>query len=466
MIAFRSLAARLTFYVVIAQVIGFVATHASVHMLDAYGILPGAAAYWNDLAYPKVEALTIDSVKPAPDGSLRLDPTPELRAYLNRMPTLRLAAFDPQTMSELPGSAPDLASLVKSQKRIRLLSMSQLIEGEPGTSLRGALVLTYTPHGRVQIAIYGYVSSWRDFPSWMYRAGVGDVKYHFPEILVVGIIGWIALKRGLVPLDSLVRQAETIDLVSLDRRLSLNSAPSEIRPLVVSINDALKRLDEDAKRQRRFLANVAHELRTPVAILTERLDHPKDDGFVNNLKRDARRIRTIIEQLLASARLQARQDVSVKVDLVEVARSAVKGHALLAVKNGRHLAIELTQEPIIVVGDQLALESVIGNLIDNALRAEPEGGTVLVRVGADTTVEVIDHGEGIPELDQELIFEPFWRKTDAKPGTGLGLAIVKDLMNAHGGRIDVQETPGGGATFKLHFSTVDGSAISKPTNWT
>ena len=85
------------------------------------------------------------------------------------------------------------------------------------------------------------------------------------------------------------------------------------------------------------------------------------------------------------------------------------------------------------------------------LRAEPEGGTVVVRVGEDATVEVIDHGEGVAESDRELIFEPFWRKNEATPGTGSGFAIAKELTETLGGRIWIEDTPGGGATFKLSF---------------
>jgi signal transduction histidine kinase len=453
--AFRSVATRLSLYVAIAQVAGYVVTHVAVHILSAFGIVPGGAEYWNDLAFPKIHSLTAASVTRLPDGILRLDPTPELRAYMERAPTLRVAVIDPRTMAELPGSSPELVSRIKNKDGVRPISLSYRIEGEPGTDLKGALVLTSTRHGALEIATYGYGASWRDVPYWMYLAGMGDIKYHLIEILAVAIIGWATLKRGLAPLDSLVGQAKLIDLVSLDRRLSLSGAPSEIRPLVASMNEALERLDGDIKRQRRFLANAAHELRTPVAILTERLDHPKEAGFISDLKRDARRIRAIVEQLLASARLQGRPDVSTSVDLADVAQAAVDDHALLALKNGRHLAFETMRAPVIVAGDRQALESIIGNLIDNALRAEPEGGTVLVRVDADATVAVIDHGEGVADCDRELIFEPFWRKTDAKPGAGLGLAIVKELMEAHAGRVDLEATPGGGATFKLSFLAAD-----------
>jgi signal transduction histidine kinase len=108
-----------------------------------------------------------------------------------------------------------------------------------------------------------------------------------------------------------------------------------------------------------------------------------------------------------------------------------------------------------VRGDRRALESVAVNLLDNALRAEPEGGTVLVQLSPGATLKVVDHGEGVAESDRKLIFEPFWRKSEATPGTGLGLAIVKEIVELHGGRISVEETPGGGATFTLSFTKVN-----------
>jgi signal transduction histidine kinase len=117
----------------------------------------------------------------------------------------------------------------------------------------------------------------------------------------------------------------------------------------------------------------------------------------------------------------------------------------------RFIDFESGGAPVIVRGNRRAIESVVANLIDNALRAEPAGGTVIARVLADAGVEVIDHGAGVAECDRELIFEPFWRKSEATPGTGLGLSIARELMEAHHGRILVEATPGGGATFEIWF---------------
>jgi len=97
------------------------------------------------------------------------------------------------------------------------------------------------------------------------------------------------------------------------------------------------------------------------------------------------------------------------------------------IANGRRLELDAPPPPVIARIGRWELECVVGNLIDNALRAEPQGGCVSIRVGADREIEVIDHGEGVAPEDREQIFEPFWRKSDAPPGTGLGLAIVKEI---------------------------------------
>ena len=171
------------------------------------------------------------------------------------------------------------------------------------------------------------------------------------------------------------------------------------------------------------------------------------------------RIQTIIEQLLALAQIEARGqgEPSPRIDIAETVLSATADYMPIAFDNGRHIAFEPPPGPIMVCGYQWAVESIVTNLIENAVRAEPADGTVIVRVTADATVEVVDHGEGVAPADREKIFEPFWRKSDATPGTGLGLAISRELIDKLGGRIWVEQTPGGGATFKIALPSVDGS---------
>ncbi len=202
-------------------------------------------------------------------------------------------------------------------------------------------------------------------------------------------------------------------------------------------------------------------MRTPITILCTHIDDPDTDEatFRRTVKRDALRIKAIVEQLLAAATISNQQEaIDEKVDLGKAILDMTSDYLPLAVENRHKIELDCTAATIIVRGNRRVIECIAANLIDNALRAEPEGGTVLLRVRPGATVEVVDHGEGVATEDREKIFEPFWRKDDSTPGTGLGLSIVKEMMDKQGGRVWVEETPGGGATFKLWFPIVEASA--------
>jgi signal transduction histidine kinase len=231
------------------------------------------------------------------------------------------------------------------------------------------------------------------------------------------------------------------------------------------VNTALARVDAGVARERRFLANSAHELRTPVAILRSRvesLDHTPIDQVKRELKRDVQRVQTLLEQLLVLAQIeeQATKKKAPLVDLGEVVMQAVADYSPLAVSNGRQVSYEPPPAPVTVRAYPWAIESVVMNLIGNAVRAEPQGGVVVVRVSTDASIEVIDHGEGVVKSDREMIFEPFCRKDERRPGTGLGLAIARELIGKLQGRIWVEDTEGGGATFKVSLPLMAASGIA------
>ena len=316
----------------------------------------------------------------------------------------------------------------------------------------------WTPFGRLHIAVYRQKFRWDD----IFHAILDELQwlaaYVIAAILMSAGAAWFAVRRGLTPLRAVAGEAAHIDMNSLDQRLPSVGVPVEITPLVGAMNDALARLDASALRMRRYTANAAHELRTPLAIMRARLEDTEEPTFKSDLMRDASQLQAIVEQMLIAARLTEHQAaLDSEVDLVKTIRRIVSDYLPLVIECDRKIEFEagasvLELDPRIVTrGNQRAIECVVANLIDNALRAEPEGGTVLVRVGDDAVVEVIDHGEGVASEDREMIFEPFWRGSETTPGTGLGLAIAKELMDKLQGRIWIDETSGGGATFKLSF---------------
>jgi two-component system OmpR family sensor kinase len=405
---------------------------------------------WDELAITRTSKLVMRSLARGEDGLVRLDPTPELRAELQRAPGMKFAAFDIETKSALPGSAPELASALAPVIGISPTHTHIVLPSDPPTTPLGFMEPRWTPFGRLLIAVYRQKFRWDD----VFHSIEADFEwlaiYLVAAILTSAATAWFAVRRGLAPLSAVAADAARIEMDSLHQPLSTGGVPAEVAPLVDSMNKALQRLDAGVARQKRFTANAAHELRTPVAILSARLDASEEPTFKLDLKRDARRIRNIVEQLLATSRLGERPgETNQEVDLVALVRSMVSDAALLAIKNKRQVDFEAPPTRVLVRGSRTALESVVANLIDNAIHAEPEGGAVLVRVRTDSTVEVIDHGQGVPESDRGLIFEPFWRKTLTTPGTGLGLAITKELVDLHCGRLWVEETSGGGATFKV-----------------
>jgi signal transduction histidine kinase len=233
---------------------------------------------------------------------------------------------------------------------------------------------------------------------------------------------------------------------------------TEVAPFVDAVTQALIRLKSWMTLQRGFVANAAHELRTPLAIMRARLENAQDSPLRSELLGDASQLRAIVEQILSAARLiDGQAPLDQRIHLDSAVAQIISSLIPLAMDRNRFIDFEASETDVTVLGNHRAIESVVTNLVDNALRAEPENGAVIVRVAADGVVAVVDHGEGVAADDRELIFEPFWRKSDATPGAGLGLAIARQIMDAHGGRIWVEDTPRGGATFKLQFKVHRGA---------
>jgi signal transduction histidine kinase len=405
-------------------------------------------------------AVLIEAARRAPDGTKYIENTDALRDYIQDNPKFLYAAFDPERGEFISGSSPQLTHEFKDQlNHIEVLTSMFHLASDSDPNARGSIRSANTPAGPLTLVVYGAEFHWTDLYS-VTMDNWGPIAFAVYLVLcgLACAIMLFVVKKGLEPLRKCAESLSQVDLDTLDQRLQTDNLPSEVAPFVVAVNAALARVDAGVARQQRFLANSAHELRTPVAILRTRIEKlgqaPVED-VKRELKRDLQRVQTLLEQLLVLAQIeeQAAKQKAPSIDLGEAVMQAVADYSPIAVSYGRQLSYEAPPSPVTVRAYPWAIESVVMNLIGNAVREEPPGGAVVVRVGADASVEVIDHGAGVAKSDREMIFEPFWRKDERKPGTGLGLAIARELIGKLQGRIWVEETSGGGATFKVSLPT-------------
>jgi two-component system sensor histidine kinase TctE len=288
------------------------------------------------------------------------------------------------------------------------------------------------------------------------------------EVLAAGIVpalaialatvalAWTGVARGLAPLDSV--RAQLLGRSPQDLRpLDEHSAPTEIGPAIEALNRLLARLREANEMQQRFLANAAHELRTPLAGLQMHLELllrrelPEDVRHeVTGMHKATVRAGHLANQLLALAKAEATATDAVRnasVDLYAVADRAAHEWVHRAI--ARDIDLGFLLEHAQVAGDPILLGELIDNLLDNALRYTPPGGAVTVRCGNGTDqayLSVEDTGPGIPSSAHGRIFERFYRiQGTPGDGTGLGLAIVKEVAQRHGASLQI-ESPAAGSS--------------------
>jgi len=262
-------------------------------------------------------------------------------------------------------------------------------------------------------------------------------------------LGWV-FRRGLAPLQDTSRRVSDRDASRLDP-LPVENVPTELLPLVQQINALLERLSKSLDADRRFLADAAHELRSPMAALAlqaqlaERAASPatRAEAF-RELARGIERGRRLIQQLLDFARLEPGVTALPfsPVDLARVARQVVGSGAARAEALGVDLGAEASA-PAYVLGSEPELRSLVENVVDNALRYAPRESAVTVAVrnkAGEVEIHVVDAGPGIDPAEREKVFHRFHRVPgDSTAGSGLGLSIVKAIVEHHQGRISLED---------------------------
>ena len=269
-----------------------------------------------------------------------------------------------------------------------------------------------------------------------------------PTLLVALLIGALTLRGGLRPLQSLALEAARISPAASERRLPSAGLPRELTPLIRAINAALDRLDQGFRAQRDFTADAAHQLRTPLAILSAHLDTLGDKAVAASLREDVGRMSRLVEQLLLVAELEALTLKSdERADLSALALEVAHAVAPLALVRHRSVAVTGAEAPVWVHANHDALHQALRNLVENAIGHTAEGTTVDIIVGCrPPRLTVRDRGPGVALADRKMLFQRFWRGDRANGrGAGLGLSIVQ--------RIAV----GGGAAFSIEFPAAPAS---------
>lgn len=314
-------------------------------------------------------------------------------------------------------------------------------------------------------------------------------------LALLGLAAFFLVRRSLRPLVAVETAAEAIAEGDLSQRVPESDPRTEVGSLSQSFNTMVARLETsfahqaaseaDARaseeRMRRFVGDASHELRTPLTSIRGfaelyrqgALPSSADvDRAMSRVEAEASRMGLLVEDLLLLARLDQQRPLErAPVDLLELAGDAVQDARAIQPDRSVELEVLAAGPAPIVTGDAPRLRQVFGNLVSNALTHTRSAVRVRVSTASgEAVVEVIDAGPGISPADRPQVFERFFRadasRTRASGGSGLGLSIVAALVAAHGGTVEVEETPGGGATFRVTLPLAEMTEMTEMTGGT
>jgi heavy metal sensor kinase len=348
-----------------------------------------------------------------------------------------------------PAGAEEMRRLPLGNRR-EILVMSHVVE-LPGDGRY--LIETGAPMDEVQA----------DLRQWLTLLAIG-----LPLITLIAIGGgFFLVNRALSPVDRIAMSAERISSQNLSERLPDPKTGDELARLSLALNRMLERLDQALQHSRRFVADASHELRTPLTVLRGELESllqesrqgPEWRERLGSALEEVERLTNIVEGLFAISRLDAGEAQAewVRFDLAQMASSTADQMSLLAEDKGIRITCG-AGKGIWVEGDRARMKQVVVNLLDNAIKYTPQGGSIGLTVsthGGKAILEVADNGIGIPAEALPRVFERFFRVDKVRSrdpgGAGLGLSIVKSICAAHHGQVEAISTPGSGSIFRVEL---------------
>lgn len=282
--------------------------------------------------------------------------------------------------------------------------------------------------------------------------------------ILAGTFTWSAVTQNLRQVDDITARLVGYDLDKLLPISDAEAGPLEIKPLVAALNGLIHKLDESHSNQRRFIANAAHQMRTPLAALqvqTQRALRERDPLKYSDALEDTltavTRLRHVVHQILTLARSEENTQgmlTMLPIDLAALTREEVERWTDRAVERGIDLGYEGPDGSVIIIGEISLLRELVGNLTDNAIRYTPVGGTVTLKIwDHPPRLTVEDDGPGIPDEEQQRVFERFYRLANSvEEGCGLGLSIAKEIASRHGAILTLRRfTAGSGTTAEVVF---------------
>ncbi|NLR97606.1 HAMP domain-containing histidine kinase [Rhizobium sp. P38BS-XIX] len=388
------------------------------------------------------------------DGGLQVAETPEIAELKRRYPELWF------TIRDVNGAIIQYGDVPAAPLNERFPWTIDRARVEAGNGMRATLENRETPVGKLQFVAAterGFTNEglnvWINIHVDVAKGPNGEVRWlsilpGMGFIILIVVVPMLALTgvatllvtpravgRSLSGLVETARQAQTIDFDTRSARLDRSKVPYEIIPMVDAFNQALSKLDEGYNRNNRFLADAAHELRTPIAIARTRADLLPEAEVSEQLRGDIDRLSRVAHQLLEMQAIGVVELRAEPQDLNILVENIAADLAPIAMDAGYDFDFEPSSREAVFVVQASTIEMAVVNLIRNAIDHGGGKGAIVVRIGSSGTIDVCDQGPGIPAAERDRVFEPFRRINTSSSGAGLGLNLVKKAAELHGGRV-------------------------------